>query len=875
MNHLLICGAAGFTNRGDDALLWGMLRQLRAVAGARPIKVVGGPELGALTAPFGATAMSYDDRAELARAIEDADLVLLGGGGMLYDVDYDATLARFLTDPPDRQWLYELAKLAAAARAAGRPVMMYAIGAGPLFSDPARRVARFIGESAQAVTVRDRASADLLVECGLSPARVQLAADPAVTLEPGPEEAVQQWLAAQGLSSAPRPWIGLNLRPWYRFMGVESGEGKMARLLAAASEVIRELRARLGATVVLLPFQKMNDDDEEVLARARAASGVNEGAVLAATPTAPEVIVGVLSKLDLMVGMRMHSLLLAMAAGTPFVGLPYSPKVDEIIAAAGMAEYAHPVDDLDPQAVVASCEAVLANRDVVRARLAQGRERLREMATISQDMAKALLETGRATSAQVVSRAKVTRPTAGRRVLMQIRPDFREKPGGDVVQLEAMLPYLREAGVTVELTGEESPDLSAWDLVHTINLDRPEEPYRHCLNALAQGKPIVVSTVHADLTEQLQWADTDYWHLPDPDQGDPEPRPAPPSDPMELRRRALRHLQRQAIADWATVYLPNAEMNAEYLHHTFGLDLSRAVIVPNGVREVFFDATPDLFVSKYGLRDFVLCVGRVETKKNQLSLIAAMRGMGVSLVIVGRPNPQAYYDLCRRYADENVHFIASLTEEELASAYAAAKVSALPSWIELPGLTTLEAAAVGCSIVSTDRGSPPEYLRDMAWYCDPRSVESIRRAVREAYHAPRSGRLKEHVRAHYTWRLAAERTLAGYQLALDLHAGRSHRDRQETAAAALKRHCDWLERLAADRLYEVQRFQQLHLEANGLLQQAVARTEHTAEQLSRWDADLRRCQQEFARVTSRRLYRWSNAVARAGWGILRMLRIAR
>ena len=479
MNHLLICGAAGFTNRGDDAILWGMLRQLRAIAGARAIKVVGGPELGALTAPFGATALTYDDRAELARAIEDADLVILGGGGMLYDVDYDADLRRFLTDPPDRQWLYELAKLAAAARAAGRPVMVYAMGAGPLFSEPARRVARFIGESAQAVTVRDRVSADLLVECGLSPARVQLAADPAVTLEPGSEEVVQRWLEAQGLTAAPRPWIGLNLRPWYRFMGVESGEGKMDRLIAAGGEIMRELRARLGATVVLLPFQKLNDDDEEVLSHALAESGVSEGAALAATPTAPEVIVGVLGKLDLMVGMRMHSLLLAMAAGTPCVGLSYSPKVDEIIAAAGMTEYSHPVDDLDPRAVATSCEALLANREDAQAKLVQGRERLRELAAISQDMAKALLETGCATSAKVASRARVTRPTAGIRVLMQIRPDFREKPGGDVVQLEAMLPYLREAGVTVELTGEESLDLSAWDLVHTINLDRPEEPYRH------------------------------------------------------------------------------------------------------------------------------------------------------------------------------------------------------------------------------------------------------------------------------------------------------------------------------------------------------------------------------------------------------------
>ena len=134
MNHLLICGAAGYTNLGDDAILWGMLTQLRDALPERPVRVAGGPELEKLAGAFGATAISYEDRAELARAIEEADLVVLGGGGLLYDVGYDASLARLVGDPPDRQWLYEMARVAAAAGAAGRPVMLYGLGVGPLLT---------------------------------------------------------------------------------------------------------------------------------------------------------------------------------------------------------------------------------------------------------------------------------------------------------------------------------------------------------------------------------------------------------------------------------------------------------------------------------------------------------------------------------------------------------------------------------------------------------------------------------------------------------------------------------------------------------------------------------------------------------------------
>ena len=124
-------------------------------------------------------------------------------------------------------------------------------------------------------------------------------------------------------------------------------------------------------------------------------------------------------------------------------------------------------------------------------------------------------------------------------MLMQTRPDFREKPGGDVVQLEELLPYLREAGVTVELTGEVQPDLSQWDLVHTINLDRPEDPYRHCLHAVEQGVPVVVSPVHTDMSEFVAWGNPEYWELPDPQVGLPRPGTRAGAEPRAIAGAGL------------------------------------------------------------------------------------------------------------------------------------------------------------------------------------------------------------------------------------------------------------------------------------------------------------------------------------------------
>ena len=840
MSHLFVCGAAGYTNIGDDAILWGMLTQLRAALPGRAIRVAGGPELEPLVRPFGATPVSYDDRAELARSIEEADLVIIGGGGLLYDVGYESSLSRLLTDPPDRQWLYEMARIASAAGAAARPLLLYSIGAGPLVTDGARRVAEFVCHQAKCITVRDDASAGLLSECGVARSRVHVAADPGVAVRPSETSDVIERLH---LSSPPRPLVAINLRPW-------GDPAQQERLVARAAAAVREIKQGIGGTALLVPFQRMYDDDLPLLQRVAAAA---TGAVVVEQPLSPPDVAALFSLCDAVIGMRLHALVLALVAGTPFAALSYESKVSEFAESAGMGEHVHSVEGFQSAALVGSVQGLLQDREAVRDRLSEARRRLRQRAALPVALVTDLLETR-----PVESRRPAVKPSSKPAhdicVVIRIRADYQNRPGGDTVQMEQTKRVLEELGVRVDINAEDSPDLSGYDLMHAFNLGRPEEPYRHCLEAAQQGKPVALSTVYWDFSEFWEWGDPDYWGLPPPDVGLPIPRPAPPPDPIEARRRARLDQQRQAAIECADVYLPNGRGEAELLHESYGLDLSRTVVVTNAVDERFFSARPEPFIEKYGLRDFVLCAARVEKRKNQLALVAAMRGTGLPLVIIGQPNPEAYRELCQRYANQNVTFIDALSHEELAGAYAAARVHALPGWFETPGLSTLEAAAAGCNVVSSDRGTAREYLGDMAWYCDPRDLDSIRAAVLAAYEAPPREDLRELVRQRYTWRRAAESTLEGYRLALALHETRRADDTCEGAAKALRGQADYLAKLAADRAYEAQRMREWAETA---------------------DAELRRLQREFDLLTSRRLHRWSAAVARAGWRALRALGIKR
>jgi glycosyltransferase involved in cell wall biosynthesis len=144
------------------------------------------------------------------------------------------------------------------------------------------------------------------------------------------------------------------------------------------------------------------------------------------------------------------------------------------------------------------------------------------------------------------------------------------------------------------------------------------------------------------------------------------------------------------------------------------------------------DADPLIFRSKYRLDKFVLCVGRIEWSKNQLLLAIACQKLGLPLVLIGSCMQSEYAKLCREHGPDQLLILDHMPQIQLASAYAAALVHALPSWIETCGLSTMEALSLGCPAVASIVGHEFEHFGGMAQYCDPASVDSIQQAVQVA-----------------------------------------------------------------------------------------------------------------------------------------------
>lgn len=322
-------------------------------------------------------------------------------------------------------------------------------------------------------------------------------------------------------------------------------------------------------------------------------------------------------------------------------------------------------------------------------------------------------------------------------------------PGGGERQMAALIDALQADGVEATAWRPWHDTWGSFDVLHLIGSCPEHLPLVEA--ARRSGKPVVLSPV--------AWFDgRSYWR----------------SRRGVLQSAAARGLL--AARRWApwipgwrrSLYrsvdrlLPNSRSEADQLVRLFGVEARRIVVAPNGADPQLIEADPRPFVERTGLRDFVLCAGRIEPRKNQLGLLRALAGIDAATLVLGDPVPghEAYYDACRRAAGSRVRFLPRLEADDplLASAYAACGCLAQPSWFETPGLAALEAAMTGAPLAVTRVGAAPEYFGRLAHYVDPHNLSSIRRGVAAALQEGRAPRLADHVRSRFTWQQVARVT---------------------------------------------------------------------------------------------------------------------
>jgi glycosyltransferase involved in cell wall biosynthesis len=326
---------------------------------------------------------------------------------------------------------------------------------------------------------------------------------------------------------------------------------------------------------------------------------------------------------------------------------------------------------------------------------------------------------------------------------------FQKGNGGKTVFLKTR-EALERLGVRVDLFDQWRADIAGYDVVHCFTLETTDMwAWVKASEGRLAVSPISWFGVYATRRSRaIRWA-----------------------------KRQLRSKLKCPLHEWwedyfryPDVYFPQSQVQADQLATAFGVARERIAVVPHGVDERFAEASPVAFKDRFRREDFVLCVARFEPRKNQLGLIRALRGSGLPLVFVGRPDNAAfagYYRECVREAGDTALFIDDIEHDSdlMRSAYAAARVLVLPSYLEFPGLTALEAGLAGSQVAVTAVGCAREYLGEHAGYLDPSSEASIRRVVLDRFQAARGPNtaLQDHIRKNFLWPAVARRHLEAYE----------------------------------------------------------------------------------------------------------------
>lgn len=354
---VLICGAYGKGNAGDDAILKAILAQLRSIDGDMPIYVLSHNPMQTKLRYHVGSAHAFNPFTFLP-LMRKTKLYINGGGSLIQDQTSSRSLHYYLMS------IY-------LAKKAGNRVMMYGCGIGPVSRRRNRKIAaRIIDKCVDDITLREDLSAEELKSMGVSRPRVHVTADPALLLKPGKPSAVDSFLLGNGVRPDGKYALFV-LRPWKGF----------AQKQGCFVEAANYARERYGLTPVFFALEPERDAAPNSLV----AQQLSCESHLISAPQEEQYIIGMMQKMQVVVSMRLHTLIFASSVGTPLVGVSYDPKVTGFMRYIGQK---HCVDfeDVTAENLKTLIDAALSQQEIYTV------EHLHALAQENAEVARKLLE---------------------------------------------------------------------------------------------------------------------------------------------------------------------------------------------------------------------------------------------------------------------------------------------------------------------------------------------------------------------------------------------------------------------------------------------------------------------------------------------------
>ncbi|MBR6253777.1 MAG: polysaccharide pyruvyl transferase CsaB [Clostridia bacterium] len=337
MKNILISGYYGFNNTGDEAMIETMSSLLAkrdcslTVLSSNPDRT---KEL------YNVEAYNRFKLSEVKKAIKKADLIISGGGTLFQDITSKKSI-----------WYYlGIVKLAQLYR---KKIVVCYQGMGPINTPFYRWMTKHIlnKKSVKFVGMRDNHAIDYAKEIGIKENKIIFSSDMIFMMNPPPTERIDKIIKDNVLNlQEGQKLIGFSVREWKDKDRTDD--------LAQAADLIIE---RYNARIVFFPFHKPKDAEISKIIMHKMKH--EEKASIMPNRYLPSEILGAMGRMDVNIGVRLHSLVFSAICNVPTIGISYDPKIDGFLDMIG-AKPACTYEDIDSKRIADEVGNMLLNKDV-------------------------------------------------------------------------------------------------------------------------------------------------------------------------------------------------------------------------------------------------------------------------------------------------------------------------------------------------------------------------------------------------------------------------------------------------------------------------------------------------------------------------------
>lgn len=348
MKKILLAGYYGFGNLGDEAILEMVLEQVLEITNKDNITVLSGNK-ATTNRKYNIDTIHRYDVFSIIRKLKASYILVFGGGSLLQDVTSKRSIYYYL-------FLIRLAKLM------GNKVVMLSQGIGPLVNENSKRSVAKTLNMVDYITVRDKYSKVFLGSIGVNINKVYLSADPVICLRDNENY-------ENNNDNAKR--VCFSLRNW---KGSDVGE-KISS--------ITEMLINNGIECYFIPFYY--DEDLELILNIE--KKIGNRAIYYKEKLSTNEAYDIIKNMNLLVGVRLHSLIFAATANVPFVAVSYDQKVDQFANSLNMSVACN-IDNIDSDLLFEEIKEKLENEKEEKKELYNEVINLRESINVNYEILK-------------------------------------------------------------------------------------------------------------------------------------------------------------------------------------------------------------------------------------------------------------------------------------------------------------------------------------------------------------------------------------------------------------------------------------------------------------------------------------------------------